>query len=168
VTIADETFSKVLHVALCPNRLEFPWPFQSTVDWGDWPYGEPGRNYTLRTEKFCVYVGKQEIMNFLCRGILHSGDDSWPYDALFPGLEEQVWDDWQVKGEPESYEDAFRNNRLDDMGHAEAPLFATFAAHFAEASERFNPYNCQTDPWSFHDEYMLRIPIRTGARYGLA
>ncbi len=47
-------------------------------------------------------------------------------------------------------------------GEAEAPLFATFAAHFAEASERFNPYNCETIPWSVREEYKLLIPITDG------
>ena len=147
-----ETFSSVLRVALCPNRLEFPWQFRSTVEWDDWPYGEPGRSYTLREEKICIYVGKQEILNFLRRGILHGGDDSWPYDALFPGLAKEVKDNWEVKDETQP----------DQEGSAHAPLFATFAAHFAESSERFNPYNCETHPWTFRDEYILRIPITNG------
>ncbi|HUT04116.1 MAG TPA: hypothetical protein VM163_09530 [bacterium] len=89
------------------------------------------------------------------RGILHSGNDSWPYDALFPGLANEVKDDSEVKQEREESKEHPPNS-------AEAPLFATFAAHFAEASERFNPYNCESVPWDVREKYKLLIPITDG------
>ena len=45
--------------------------------------------------------------------------------------------------------------------HAEAPLFATFAAHFAEASSRFWPY--ESNPPGMLKKYKMIIPITDGS-----
>ncbi|MBN1593012.1 MAG: hypothetical protein JW941_07190 [Candidatus Coatesbacteria bacterium] len=121
----DEENPDYLRVALCPNRLEFRWPFYHT-----------GEEYDDPPKEFFVKVTGNEIKRFFRRAIrrLRRGElvDRW--EGIGVGNLDHG-DDVEIKDEDPSTR---------ALGHpavepncAEAPFHGTFSAHFAEASLRF-------------------------------
>lgn len=152
----------LLLLGLCPNRLEFPWLFEHTGD-----------TFNHAPREFMFKVRGHEILEFVRRGIALAGKgvsaDWWG------GLEAGLWprqkDIWEVSQEPPDASDPKTHDRI---GTAQAPLFSTFAAHFAEASERFWPYfniegSENQEDHVMLDDYLIRIPITNGAQvwYGI-
>ena len=137
----DEENSEHLRAALCPNRLEFRWPFYHTGE----EYGDPPR-------EFFVKITGNEVKRFFRRALIRLRDgkqvDKW--DGIGAGKDPRTRqrgdDDYEVSGENPDPEEG-------EEGKAKAPFHATFTAHFAEGSARFPGYD---------HEKLIRIPITNG------
>lgn len=126
-----EAFDRVLRVALCPNRLEFKYRYLKT-----------GTDFSDNVkQKFCVFIGKNDILAFIRRTFRTMRVDTYPPIG---------GDGDEVRGETGDEEHPW--------GSAGARVFATLTAHYAEGSPRFEPTDC----------LRLRIPIADseGAWFG--
>lgn len=136
-------------VELYPERREFLWPFERTAE-----------EYSSDRKVFYFDVTARNIKTFICRVLLNlagakTNIHSWDKPVHWwngigagkdPGERRPGDDDYGVSRENP-------DPRERDEGTAKAPFHATFAAHFAEGSTRFPPYN---------GDKLIRIPITNG------
>ena len=134
----DDRNPGYVNAVLCANRLEFRWPFYHTGE----EYGDPPR-------EFFVKITGNEVKRFFRRALirLRQGKQVDKWDGFDFGEGDTRNDNAEVVTEPPNEDDEMTWYLV---GGARAPFHATFSAHFAEVSQRFDEHNI---------EKLIRIPI---------
>jgi len=129
---------------------------------GGWPYGSPGTSYTLGSEEFCVFIDRENIRQFIIRGLMVGASDaSWREKGERTVNPDHKWNDYyELLKEPtrEGYNDGTRPE-----GSAGAPIFATFTAHFTESSRYVNVYPMDSNDNALPPRCRFVMPITDGS-----